>query len=260
MSIQRSTLIASIASLLGLTLAASAQAASIDFSTWTAAGDVVTPALGEAAFSTNALDDDDFAENPPGDDNYNLSGTPAVGNPFVLANNLGLNSEDELNPDPDNFVFATDGSGLTQQLTFLETTDFTFNWRFFTNDEIFTVGGMDFGDYAFLAINGSVTNTFGPFANPGPASSPQPTCSSGSQCQYVSEVSGDFSRRFAPGTYAIALGVVDVDDVTNSSAFSLINAQLNEVTATSIPEPASPMSLVALGTLGTGLLLKRKQK
>lgn len=256
MFIQRSTLTASITSVLSLTLATSAQAISIDFNTWTPAGDVVTPAIGEASISTNALDDDDFFQTPPEDNNYNFSGTSAEVDPFDLAENLGLNGENELHPDLDKFVFVTDGSGLTQQFIFAETTELSFNWRFLTNDEIFSLEGMEFGDYAFLAVNGMVTDTFGPFSNPSAASSPQPICLSGSECQYINEVTGNFSQNFAPGTYEIALGVVDVDDVSDSSALSINNAQLNSTNVPRTPEPASPLSLFLLGLLTVKVIAK----
>ena len=223
-----------------LALASPSQAAPINFSSWNQFGDVSSPAIGQANFSTNALQNDDF---PAPDSNFNLSTFPAVDS-SILESSLGLVPQ-SLDPDPLNFVTAFEGSGLQQQYTFSQETTFSFNWTFLTNDLTHNLGGLNFDDYAFIALDNQVqtlasTNSSISILIP-------------SSTNFSREVSGTYQKIFSPGIYKIALGVVDIGDYNNTSALKIGNAQV-----TAVPEPLNILGAVT--ALGFGVFLKRKLK
>lgn len=145
--------------------------------------------------------------------NQNLSGNSAL-LIDALENNLPLGLG---TIDADE---ATEGSAIQTTLIGVMAGDkFSFNWSFKTFDTRFI-------DRAFVTINDTLFNLTGP--NP------------------------LFSYTFTgAGNYRIAIGVVDVVDVTNSSILTVNNANF-----TAVPTPALLPGLIALG-LRSGL--KRRQ-
>ncbi|MDJ0509303.1 MAG: PEP-CTERM sorting domain-containing protein [Crocosphaera sp.] len=236
----------SFGGLLGLTLfGGSSLAVTVDFTDWSLSGDVITNSMGGASTSSNGLFLDDIAFGP--DSDFNFSNNPAIDS-LDLEADLGVSTT--LDPDPDNFIQATEGSGLTEVLTFSETTRFSFDWTFLTNDETFIetdpITGEDFAfdDYSFIVVDGEVVPIAGTFS-----------ALSSSPSNYQQEISGRFSRLFLPGSYQIGLGVVDVGDFENSSALIVENAEVDPVL---VPEPNTILGLLMLGLLGTKLAVKAK--
>ncbi len=246
MSIKSPTLTVSIIFGLGtLALARPSQAALINFSSWNLAGDVATPSLGRVDLSTNALQNDD-STNP--DSNFNFSNIPAIDSP-TLESTLGLPSQ-SLDPDSANFVFAFEGSGLQQQYTFLENTTLSFNWTFLTNDQTLNISGFDFDDYAFIALDDQIVT----LASTNSSVSPLIPSST----NFSREVSGNYTQTFSPGTYSIALGVVDVGSFDLTSALRINNAQF---LSQQVPEPNSLFCLlVPLGFLSTRFFANTRNK
>ncbi len=208
-------------------------AADINFDNWSVFGDVITDSMGETSLSTNALADDDFEV---GDDTlFNFSGNPAIDS-LTLEENLGVNIPPGLDPDPDNFVQAFEGSGLTQTFNFIEPTTLSFDFTFLTNDETFTdEDGFDFDDYAFVVIDGTVIPIAGTF-----------DALFSSTTNYQREISGRFTQTFEPGTIQIGLGVVDVGDFVESSALVISNGQ-TEIASIKVNEPSFIGGLLGLG-------------
>ncbi|GAB1539886.1 hypothetical protein NUACC21_25540 [Scytonema sp. NUACC21] len=143
--------------------------------------------------------------------NYNVSGN----NPSGISNLetfLGV-SQGTLGLD------ATEGSAIQTALNVIAGDTFSFDWNFTTFDTRSI-------DRAFVTIGNSVFNLDG--------------------------TSGRFSRTFdTPGTYNIGIGVIDVDDFTNSSRLTLSNANQEPV-----PEPLTILG--SLTALGFGASLRRR--
>lgn len=220
---------------LGILSVVPAQAALIDFSTFNAFGDVSITSLGAVALSNNALQNDD---SPLLDEPFNFSGNPAV-DISTLETGLGL---PPFSLDPISGVSATEGSGVGNTLTVTVPTTYSFDWIFYTNDETFSPEGV--GDYAFAFIGDSIV----------PIASTENMLEASTFSPFAFEISGDISTILPPGVYNVGLGVVDVVDFDNSSAFVITNAQLIPV----VPEPATIMGL-SLGLLGASAVLKKRK-
>ena len=209
-------------------------AAVIDFDTWNWFGDVTTTSLGSASLSNNALLDDDF---PESDSDFDFFGDPAIDS-VTLESSLGL-SPGSLDPDGDNFIQATEGSGLTNLVTFTEPTQLTFGWQFLTNDTTFIDGnGFRFADYGFVFSEDMVETIASTDSTLAPSST-----------NYTQEATGTYRKIFAPGTYDLGMGVVDVDDFDRSSALVISNAQTKPV-----PESSSYLSII-LFTMSLGMTM-----
>ncbi|PSB57867.1 hypothetical protein [Chamaesiphon polymorphus] len=227
-----------------LIFASSVRAASIDFSSWNRYGDVNTPALGLANFSTNALQNDDA--NP--DSLFNFSNSPAIDS-ITLEFNLGLPTQ-SLDPDVPNFIYAFEGSGLENRYTFTEDTILSFGWTFLTNDATQTISGFNFDDYSFIALNGRIQTL-------GSTNSSVNTLVS-SSTNFRREFSGSYLQTLSPGTYSIALGVVDVGSFDNTSALRVSNAQLMSQSQ-KVPEPSGIVGiLTAFGLTVKSIMKKRR--
>lgn len=123
---------------------------------------------------------------------------------------------------------AYEGSAFTKTWAASAGSTLSFNWTLQT--DAFDAG---YTDRAFAVINGSVLTVASVAAG---------------------AVAGTFSHTFATGgLYTVSLGVVDVNDVTGNSQFSVNNLQVSAV-----PEPESYALLLAgLGLMGT-LIRKRR--
>ncbi|ARV58146.1 hypothetical protein BZZ01_05405 [Nostocales cyanobacterium HT-58-2] len=233
--IKHSTLkavVLSLASFGGLVINnATSFAVQVNFSSWQSFGDVTSRA-GQANLTTNALQSDDF---PQPDTSFNFSGTPA--------------GEARPTPNLQNFLGVTgtaldiggvafEGSAIKNTITAQAGDVFSFNYNFLTNE-------TSKPDYAFFLVNNTVTK-LADITNASNVSSP------------FSKETGNnsFTYTFStPGTYNLALGVVDINDYNNTSALKVSNANLQPV-----PEPLTILgSLTALG-FGVGMRQRfRKQ-
>ncbi|MEA5566033.1 PEP-CTERM sorting domain-containing protein [Anabaena sp. UHCC 0399] len=116
---------------------------------------------------------------------------------------------------------ATEGSAIKTALNVLAGDIFSFDYSLLTYDTVSS-------DRAFVTIGNSVFSLNG---------------------------STPFSYTFATsGIYDIGIGVIDVNDVVNSSILSLTNASLTN--SQSVPEPVTTFASILAG--GVGLMLKRK--
>lgn len=197
-----------IASLAVVSLQSSARATTLtldDLTTVSTFGDVLSdPAL--AQLSTNGLSDDDGTGM---DATFNVSSSPAIPvgtTASRLEEGLGL-SVGDLDPDPDNFVFAFEGSGIQQSLTVEAGDRFSFLYNFATNE----TGSGAHEDYAFVAIDGTRLD-LATLADATQASSPYALETGVRQFDF------DF---LSAGTVEVAIGVVDVSDFGVSSSLTL---------------------------------------
>jgi hypothetical protein len=221
-----------------LVLAFPSQAALINFNSWNQAGDVTTPSLGQVDLSTNSLQSDD---SPSPDSDFNFSNISAIDS-LILESILGL-SYQNLDPEPNNLVFAFEGSGLENQYTFTEEIILSFNWTFLTNDQTLNISGFDFDDYAFIALNDQVQTLASTNSS---VSTLIP-----SDTNFNREVSGSYTQKFSPGNYSIALGIVDVGSFELTSALRVNNAQISSQANQKVPEPNSLFGLL----VSTGFLI-----
>lgn len=116
---------------------------------------------------------------------------------------------------------ATEGSAIKTALNILAGDVFSFDYSFLNYDTVKS-------DRAIVTIDGSVIPLTG---------------------------SSPFSYTFATsGIYDIGIGVIDVNDVVNSSILSLTNASLTN--PQSVPEPLTTLGSILAGSFG--VMLKRK--
>jgi hypothetical protein len=223
-----------ISGLATVALSSPSQAALINFRSWNEVGDIAAPSLGKVDLSSNARNNDD---SPAPDSNFYFSNNPAV-DVQTLESNLGLTSG-SLDPDPDNFIVALEGSGVQQQYIFTQKTSFSFDWTFLTNEQ----SPFDFNDYAFVAINGQIQNL---------ASASNSVALIPPSTNYSREVLGSYTQIFNPGTYSIALGGVDVNSFDQTSALRISNASIETVS-----EPSSIFGLLVF--FGLGIFFSRTQ-
>ncbi|MBD2168524.1 PEP-CTERM sorting domain-containing protein [Calothrix membranacea FACHB-236] len=228
-----------------LIFTAPAQAFSLDLGNWDRFGDVQIVNPSQANLSTNALLDDDFALGT--DDKFNFSGNPAGLVGFVsddLANFLGI-SPGLLDIDG----VAYEGSAIKQTIDDVKVGDkLKFNFNFLTN-ETSPLASSSLIDYAFLFVNNNIIK----LADIYNVNSPFTTSSFYAETGVL-----PYEYTFnTAGKQTIALGLVDIDDFTISSALSVSNVTLeSSPTAQPVPEPTT-----ILGTglaLGLGILSKKQ--
>jgi hypothetical protein len=202
-------------SILGAT---SAQAASLKLSTWTSAGDVTKNINSAIITNANANQlDDATASAPTTPVIVNMSSINPL-NPGPLETDLGLSVGALVGS-------AQQGSGIYTDLTVGAGDVFSFDWS------IFEVPSLDSTppptDRIFAAINGAIFDLTG---------------------------SDPFSYTFGTaGTFRVGVGVVDQEDILNSSVLSISNADLTKTQA--VPSPALLPAMI-----GFGLSLIRKRR
>lgn len=212
--ISRLTQVVAGAALALAILPGTAQAASLDLSTWGTFGDI--QATSTQAKLTNAVnpasglgsDDYDAALNPI---NRNISGSNPLYVPPGVFEAIFVLPSGALGPN------VIEGSVIQTVLDGVMAGDkLSFNWSFQTFDT----------DRAFVAINNVIN----------PIASNTATTLTGSS---------PFSYTFAgAGSYRVAIGVLDIGNAFNSSTLTVNNAAL---TAAPVPTPALLPGLVALG-------------
>jgi hypothetical protein len=217
-------IILSAASFSGIAMSTTASHATVvdfspvDFSIWNRSGDVA-PGLGQVNLSTNALQNDDFPQN---DSNFNFSGTPAVAaRPFPNLQNFLNVAPEALDINGEAF----EGSAI--QFPYIAHTgneEFRFSFDFQTNETA--------NDFAFYRIGNNAPQVLTSTANS----------------------SGGLTLSFnQPGTFNVAIGVVDTGDFSATSRLLISNAQTN---AEPVPEPLTILG--SLTALGLGATMRRR--
>lgn len=190
---------------------------------WSALGDVNLQA-GAILMTTASVDfEDDFPEAAGA---FNASGTAAAETGVVggIEDFIGV-AMGTLNVQ-DNFAF--EGSVLKQTFNVNAGDTLTFNWNFFTNE------ASNGADYAFVSINGTLTQL----------AAPADAINSSLPYAYTSGFQ-TFSQTFnAASSVTLAFGVVDVNDYNVTSALWFDNVAV-------VPEPETyAMFLAGLGLMG----------
>lgn len=246
---------AGIASLVGfssLALAMPSHAATLNGSfesglnNWETAGDVSTqtesfgemPTDGDSqALLTTASNtyQDDFPE-LAGALNFSGNEPSLVGWGDILEDFVGLPVG---SLDPGFWDYATEGSAIKQTLNVNAGDILSFDWNLLSSDS--------FGqDYAFAVLDDTLLHL-----------SDASGATSASNTPFSNQTGlNTFSHTFtSSGTHTLALGVVDVTDYNGTSALLVDNVQVE-----SVPESSGAMGLLALGSLGIGVMLKQKQQ
>ena len=214
---------------------------------WSSAGDVkavaVATGIGFQAVLTNAAktNQDDF---PASTGALNVSGVDplAVGSISGLDGFLNLSSYLVANGTSLldlASLSATEGSAISQSINLSAGETLSFLWDFATADNVE-------GDYAFVLINGQkavLANLLN--SNPN-ASLMNPLISNTGQQLY------SFTA-IASGAYAVAVGLVDVNDFGSSSMLTV-----GEFAVSAVPEPSQWAAIVA-GLFLVSRFVKRSQ-
>ncbi len=209
-------------------------AANLDLTTWEKSGDVKINSQSQIDLSTDGLvaDDEELGAN---NGDFNFSGETAS-----MVGFGGL--EDFLDIEASSLDvegFAYEGSAIKTNLTVNAGDRLIFDWQFFTN-ETSTVLAEELhplNDYAFLLVNGEIEK----FADYQQATNPSPLFDRQTEIE-------TFDYTFTVGgIYPIALGVIDVDDFSITSALSVENIRLEP-----IPEPLTVLGVGTAIALGTG--------
>lgn len=201
-----------------------------DLGDWNVSGDLAVRD-GAAFLTTAAL--------AGGDDlsgSYNFSGNEVTASFPDLESFLGLGAG-ALDPDPLNFVYASEGSAIFQSVTVEAGESLRFDWTFLSNE----AAGLD---YAFVVIDGAVFNLVDGLS-----------LSAGSNYDYgfTSGAQTFQSTPFIAGALvSFGFGVVDVDSSVGSSALVLDNVSV-------IPEPSAFAAFAGLGALGLAATRRRRR-
>lgn len=140
---------------------------------------------------------------------------------------------------------TTNGSAIKQTFTASAGDILSFNWNFLKKEEPDPV----FNDFAFVSLN-SLSTLASPLK-----SSLVPFLDFSQQFDQQTELQTFSFRIQNTGTYSLGLGVSNVTDTSGNAGLLVDNISLQPV-----PEPSSMLGTLALGALGTWLLLKRKYK
>ncbi|MBX9255663.1 PEP-CTERM sorting domain-containing protein [Desmonostoc muscorum CCALA 125] len=218
----------SLASLGGLAITTtSALAVGLNLGSWQQFGDVITSG-GGANLSTASLEFPDDAPASAGAFNYSGIAAGEAGFFPDLQDFLGLSDPSAL--DIEGFAF--EGSAIKNTITVAAGDALSFDWNFRTNETVNK-------DFAFLLVDNTVIK-LADFTDATQADSP------------FLQQTGIRSYTFStPGTYSVALGVVDVDDYGITSALEVKNAAIKRV-----PEPAT--FLGALTVFAYGIAMRRR--
>ncbi|MDJ0716086.1 MAG: hypothetical protein QNJ54_17965 [Prochloraceae cyanobacterium] len=133
-----------------------------------------------------------------------------------------------LDPDPNNFVAAFEGSAIKQTITAKAGDVLSFNWNFLSNESLN-------GDYAFITLNG--------LSELGNSAATLLT----SNMPFLKETGYQtFSYTVTTsGTYTLRIGVVDVNDFNETSALLIDDVKLTSTEPPkSVPEPTSSLGIL----------------
>jgi hypothetical protein len=147
------------------------------------------------------------------------------------------------NGDPFPGGIATQGSAIRQTFTANAGNILTFDWNFLTNEPSLFPSLNDFSFVSISSLSDLASTTFPAVISP--------------MTRFFQETGFQPFSFTIPttGTYTLGIGVTDWRDTTKDSVLLVDNVQL-----ASVPEPTSTLGLLAFGALGTGSVLKRKQR
>lgn len=233
----RSTLIASAVSLIGLTSvfsSTSAQAAIVngsfetnDFTGWTT--------IGDASTKTSAYGSTPTA----GTYQALLLATPQANTavPADLESFLGLTTGSLDNGQ------TSQGSAIEQTFTGLAGQVLTFNWNFLTSDA--TPANPNFNDFSFVTIGSlsKLADTTSTFV--------------ASKTSFSKETGYKTFSYTIPttGSYTLGIGVANLGDTFGNAGILVDNVTL---ASTPVPEPNAAWGILAFGVFGFGSMLKRQ--
>jgi hypothetical protein len=210
------------------------QAASVNFSSWQQAGDVVRTS--SQVTLTNAVSGDDVPTN------FNISGTnplPTGGGTGSLEAFLGLPNGTVL-PGNGSTFGSQEGSAIRGTVSAANAEDvLRLTWNFSSNERSQTNPN---NDYAFVTINGVLLPPVASISDATTASSPYAFTSGNRTFTYSLPVAGN---------YDVGIGIVDVNDTIASSRFIVSNASVEPV-----PEPITIVG--SMMALGFGVKLRRR--
>ncbi|MEC4983844.1 MAG: hypothetical protein SAJ37_17645 [Oscillatoria sp. PMC 1068.18] len=143
-----------------------------------------------------------------------------------------------------NFVNTTGGSAIKQKFTAKAGDILTFNWNFLTNE----ITPSLYNDLAFVSLNSASALADTTFAEFFDSLTPFREETGFQRFEYVIPTSGE---------YILGLGILDGRDTVVDSGLLIDNIQLSRV---SVPEPMGKLALLSFVVLGTGSIVKNKQK
>jgi MYXO-CTERM domain-containing protein len=211
---------------------------------WTTVGDAsasganslwLTTAEATEADDANAGLFADGARNVSGNDPLQVGGGTGSLEQFV---GVPLGAFD---PDPANFVYATEGSAASQTFTAAAGSELSFQWDMGTLDQR---NDPTLADVAFVVIDGQVITLADDLAATTPTTL-------GGNLAHTGWM--DFSTTLAgAGQHMISFGIVDVTDEFDTSTLAVTS-----VNVSAVPE-TSPLALMAAG-LGLLALQRRRR-
>lgn len=211
----------------------------VDASTTYGAG--ATDGVSQLLLTTLPNNPIDAVGAPLGEATGPFSGTDAVST-ALLESSLGVLSGEIAALSPSGNA-PVHGSGVHQDFSVSVPSTLTFDWNFITNEIIPTGSYTDFVFWFLMPSGGGAPIAGGSLADTsGSSFVPSPAASFNDHTGYQSTFSYDITT---PGSYRIAIGVVDVLDDNFTSAVLLDNFQV-------VPEPSTAL-LVALGLVMMGL-------
>jgi hypothetical protein len=206
---------------------------------WTTGGDAASVGGNHLVLTTSSASQQDDADAGLPTGARNVSGVDPLfvgGGAGSLEEFVGV-APGAFNPDPDNFVYAYEGSAASQSFTAAAGSSLSFQWDLSTLDQ----RDPTQADYAFVVIDGQVIRLADAFAATLPTADGAWTAHTGWM---------DYAATFTSGgTHTISFGVVDVGDYIDTSALSVTGVNLSAV-----PESST------LALMGVGLALLALQR
>lgn len=143
---------------------------------------------------------------------------------------------------------VTEGSAIKQTFVANAGDVLTFQWNFLTDLD---PSESNYDDFAFFTLS----DRLNPLADTSNATNTNFFTRLAKETGYQSSS----YKIMTAGTYVLGFGVVDVGDSTVNSALLVDKIKLSNA-STSVPEPTSTFSLLALGVLGLSWYLRRHKQ
>jgi hypothetical protein len=208
-------------------------------------GAAATDGVSQLLLTTLPNDPVDAVGAPLGEATGPFSGTDAVPT-ALLESSLGVLAGEIAALSPSGNA-PVHGSGVYQDFSISDPSTLTFDWNFITNEIIPTGSYTDFVFWLLMPSGGGAAIAGGSLADTnGSTFVPSPAASFDDHTGYQSSFSYDIAT---PGSYRLAIGVVDVLDDNFTSAVLLDDFRV-------VPEPSSAL-LVGLGLVMLGLRRSR---
>ena len=148
----------------------------------------------------------------------------------ISDNALSINAKLNGSEIADVYRTPKEGSGILSD-EFIVSDDLfqiSFDWNYLSNDGASVLGNQDFSFVTITGTEAGTNNNVQQVFTLGDSSSSIPTDPS-SSFVYNTNYERYTTQAFAPGTYRIGFGVVDIDNVDRSSALLVDNLSVEEV-------------------------------